>query len=74
MATKTKTSNGWAICPFSKKSLVKDRLKIYYYNSNGINKIVNLFLSDQNSFKVWILICDDMNPQEECKKLRLIYR
>jgi hypothetical protein len=69
----TKTSNGWPICPYARHALIKNRLKILNYDKNQCQSTVELFNNDIESFKVWVLICNDEDPKAECQQLNQLY-
>jgi hypothetical protein len=67
----TETSNGFVICPHATKALKNQRLKILKYDPTGLDKLVDDFRADANTFKVWIMLAD--NPEIECQQLNVKY-
>jgi hypothetical protein len=68
----TNTSNGFAICPHAAKVLKDRRLQIFKYDPKLVDSLVKAFRSDMETFKVWILLCD--NPEQQCQHLNTTYQ
>jgi hypothetical protein len=68
----TKTSNGWPICPYARRALIKNRLKIFEYDPASVDEVVALFRADTNTFKVWVLIGSD-DVEKQAVKLNQLY-
>ena len=67
----TNTSNGFAICPHATKALKNRRLQILEYDPELVDSLVDAFRADEQTFKVWILLCED--PIAQCQHLNETY-